>query len=78
MRGQKSWNGVAIWPVLGATFIGIGLYALYRMAKRAPVPIVETESYLSVLPTATPVAVEAAGAWSAEQAESEREAVAKP
>lgn len=68
----------AFWPVLGATFIGIGLYALYRMTQRAPVPLVETESYLSVLPTATPVAVEAAGAWSAEQAESEREAVAKP
>lgn len=68
----------AFWPVLGATLIGIGLYALYRMSHSAPLPIVETESCLSVLPAATPVAVEPAGAWSAEQAESEREAVAKP
>ena len=63
----------AFWSVLGATFIGIALYALYRMTQRASVPVTETESYLSVLPTASPVAVEAAGAWAAEQAETERE-----
>ena len=34
-------------------------------------PVAETESYLGVLPTATPVAVEAAGTWAAENAESE-------
>ncbi|APH74236.1 MFS transporter [Aquibium oceanicum] len=63
----------AFWSVLGATFIGIALYALYRMTQRASTPVTETESYLGVLPTASPVAVEAAGAWAAEQAESERE-----
>lgn len=64
----------AFWLVLGATFATIALYALYRMTQRAVAPAEETESYLGVLPTASPVAVEAAGAWAAEQAESEREA----
>ncbi|MGC9368890.1 MAG: MFS transporter [Paracoccaceae bacterium] len=63
----------AFWLVLGATFGGIALYALYRMTQRTLVPVDETESYLGVLPTASPVAVEAAGAWAAEQAEADRE-----
>ncbi|SFD94348.1 MFS transporter [Roseivivax sediminis] len=64
----------AFWLTLGGTFAGIALYALYRMTRRASVPSGETESYLGVVPTASPVAVEAAGAWAAEQAEAEREA----
>jgi len=64
----------AFWLVLGATFGAIALYALYRMTRRAVVPVAETDSYLVVLPTASPMAVEAAGAWAAEQAEAEREA----
>jgi MFS family permease len=64
----------AFWLVLGATFGAIGLYALYRMTQRAVVPVDETESYLNVLPTTSPVAVEAAGVWAAENAEAEREA----
>jgi len=67
----------AFWLVLGATFCAIALYALYRMTQRAIVPVDETQSYLGVLPTTSPVAVEAAGAWSAEQAEAEREADAR-
>ncbi len=63
----------AFWLVLGATFGAIAFYALYRMTQRAPIPAEQTESYLGVLPTASAVAVEAAGAWSAEQAESVRE-----
>ncbi|MDU8942732.1 MFS transporter [Ovoidimarina sediminis] len=65
----------AFWLVLGATFAAIALYALYRMTQRAIAPVEETESYLGVLPTASTVAVEAAGAWAAEQAEAEAEAV---
>jgi hypothetical protein len=38
----------------GATFAAIALYALYRMTQRAAVPVDETESYLGVLPTASP------------------------
>jgi len=64
----------AFWLVLGATFVAIALYALYRMTQRAVVPVDETESYLNVLPTASTVAVEAAGEWAAENAETEREA----
>ncbi len=64
----------AFWLVLGATFAAIALYALYRMTQRAVVPVQDTESYLGVLPTASPVAVEAAGAWAAEQADAAREA----
>ena len=64
----------AFWLVLGATFAIMALYALYRMTQRAAVPVDETESYVGVLPTASPVTVEAAGVWAAEQAEAEQEA----
>jgi len=64
----------AFWLVLGVTFASIAVYALYRMTQRAAVSVDDTESYLSVLPTASPVAVEAAGVWAAENAEAEREA----
>ncbi len=67
----------AFWIVLGVTFAAIALYALYRMTKREATPVEETESYLSVLPTTSAVAVEAAGAWAAEQAEGAAEAEAK-
>ena len=67
----------AFWLVLGATFAAIALYALYRMTQRAATPSAETDSYLGVLPTASPVAVEAAAAWSAEMAEAERDASAE-
>ena len=59
---------LAFWLVLGVTFGTIAIYALYRMTQRQAVPVDETESYLSVLPTASPVTVEAAGAWATEQA----------
>lgn len=61
----------AFWLVLGATFAAIALYALYRMTQRPTVS--GDESYLGIVPTASPVAVEAAGAWAAEQAETDRE-----
>ncbi|MBK5926630.1 MFS transporter, partial [Rhodobaculum claviforme] len=60
------------WLVLGTTFAAIALHALYRMTRRDAAPASETESYLGVLPTTSAVAVEAAGAWAAEQAEAER------
>lgn len=63
----------SFWLVLSVTFAGIALYALYRMTQRPAIPASQTESYLGVTPTATPVAVEAASAWAAEQAESEGE-----
>lgn len=68
----------AFWLVLGATFGVIVLYALYRMTQREGTPVDETESYLGVLPTASPVTVEAAGIWAAEQAEAERDSDEQP
>lgn len=64
----------AFWPVLGATFVAIALFALYRMTQRAVTPVEATDHYLGVVPTASPVAIEAAGVWAAEHAEAEREA----
>jgi hypothetical protein len=37
------------------------------------VPVNETDSYLNILPTASTVAVEAAGEWAVENAEAERD-----
>lgn len=59
----------AFWLVLAAIFIIVAVYALYRMTQRAVIPAEETESYINVIPTASPVAVEAAGEWAIEQAE---------
>ena len=62
----------AFWLVLGATFGAIAGYALYRMTQRAVTPVDATEHYLGVTPTASPVAVEAAGAWAADHAQAAR------
>ena len=58
----------AFWLVLGATFAIMGTYALYRMTQREATSADETDSYLGVLPTTSVVAVEAAGAWAADNA----------
>ncbi|GAA0783037.1 MFS transporter [Roseibium denhamense] len=71
---MQQFGPVAFWATLGISFGLIAIYALYRMTQRAPTPVEETESYLGVLPTATPVVVEAAGAWSADQAETSDDA----
>jgi MFS family permease len=74
---MEAVNPFAFWLVLAATFSAIALYALYRMTQRATVPVDETESYLNVMPTASPVAVEAASEWAVENAEAGREAEAE-
>ena len=73
---MEVYGAFAFWLVLAGTFGVIALYALYRMTQRAAAPADETESYIGVLPTASPVAVEAAGAWSAEQAEPDEQPAA--
>jgi MFS family permease len=55
------------WIILAATFLMIAVFALYRMTQSAVRSPNVTESYLSVVPTASQVAVEAAGTWSADQ-----------
>jgi MFS family permease len=64
----------AFWLVLGVLFVAIAAYSAYRMTQRPAAPVSETDSYLGVVPTASQVAVEAAGAWAVDQAELEREA----
>ncbi|KAA2314679.1 MFS transporter [Pseudooceanicola sediminis] len=66
---MQSLGPHAFWLVLGTTFIVIAAYALYRMTQRAALPVEDTESYLNVLPTSSPVVVEAAGAWAVGNAE---------
>ncbi|WP_371685660.1 MFS transporter [Tropicimonas sp. IMCC6043] len=61
----------AFWSVLGAIFTVIAVYAIYRMSRRTQMPVEDTDSYISVVPGATPVAVEAASAWAAENAEAD-------
>jgi len=68
-RAMQAVGAYGFWLSLGGAFALIALYALYRMTQRAPSPVADTEPYLGVVPTASPVAVVAAGAWSAEQAE---------
>jgi MFS family permease len=71
---MQTFDPFAFWVVLGGTFAAIALYALFRMMQRSMMPVSETESYLGVLPTSSPIAVEAAGVWAADNAEAEREA----
>ncbi|MCA0946813.1 MFS transporter [Salipiger pacificus] len=61
------------WFVLTVTFAGIALYALYRMTQRPAIQVEDTDSYLTVLPTTSLVAIEAATSWAVEQAEEDRE-----
>ncbi|MCA0941978.1 MFS transporter (plasmid) [Salipiger sp. H15] len=61
------------WFVLTVTFAGIALYALYRMTQRPAIQVEDTDSYLTVLPTTSLVAIEAATSWAVEQAEDDRE-----
>jgi MFS family permease len=66
---MEQFGARTFWLVMGVTFVAISIYAAYRMTKRAAIPADETESYVGVLPTASPMAVETAGVWVAEQAE---------
>ncbi len=57
------------WLFIAVLLFVLVAYAAYRMTQRAAIPVDETGSYVSVLPTATPVAVEAAQEWAIEQAD---------
>ena len=65
------------WLVLVVTFAIIAVYALYRMTQRPPTPVEATDAYLNILPTASPVAIEAATIWSADQTEGHEESAAR-
>ena len=57
------------WLFVSAVMLAIAAYALYRMTQRAATPVSETNAYVSVMPTASPVAVEAAQEWAIEHGE---------
>ncbi len=60
----------SFWWVLALTFSAIVSFALYRSTQRPEISVEETDPYLStVVPSASPVAVEAAGVWANEQAD---------
>lgn len=71
---MQAFNPSAFWWVIGVTFLGIASFALINMTQQEEeVAVEDTDSYLGVLPTASPVAVEAASEWAIENAEAERE-----
>ena len=70
---MQSLGPHGFWLVLTLTFSGIALYALYRMTQRPAIQVEDTESYLTVLPTTSPVAVEVATSWAVEQADAAQE-----
>ncbi len=74
---MERFGPAAFWLFMSATFALTAMYSAYRMTRRAASPVEDTDSYLGVLPTASPLALEAAGTWSAEQGELEREAEAE-
>jgi len=64
------WAGPqGYWLFIAVLLLALVAYAAYRMTQRAAVPVDETGVYVSVLPTASPVAVEVAQEWAIEQAE---------
>ncbi|MFW2589740.1 MFS transporter [Sagittula sp. SSi028] len=66
---MEHFGPFAFWAYLATTFGMVTTYALYRMTRTEATPVEETDSYIGVLPTASPMVVEAAGAWAAEQGE---------
>lgn len=70
---MQSLGPHGFWLVLTLTFAGIALYALYRMTQRPAIQVEYTDSYLTVLPTTSPVAVEVATSWAVEQAEASQD-----
>jgi MFS family permease len=70
--------GTALGPAafflfMGVLFLALAGYAAWRSTRRAGVPVAETGSYVAILPSATPVAVEAAQEYSIESEQEARE-----
>ncbi len=57
------------WLFVATIMLAISGYALYRMTQRAATPVDETAAYVSVMPTSSVVAVEAAQEWAIEHSE---------
>ena len=60
--------------LLQAILMGVvALYALWRMSRRAAIPVEDTSSYVAIMPSASPVAAEVAQEVAIEMAEEETE-----
>ena len=57
------------WLFISALMLSIATYALYRMTQRDATSVADSGAYVNVMPTATPVAVEAAQEWVTDQLE---------
>ncbi|WP_102110095.1 MFS transporter [Oceaniglobus roseus] len=57
------------WVFMMVLTLLLGVYALYRMTQRPAPSADESSAYIKVLPTASPVALEAAQEWAVEQDE---------
>ncbi|RBI85466.1 MFS transporter [Rhodosalinus halophilus] len=71
---MEAGGAESFWLVLLALFAAIAAYAAWRMTRRPAVPVDETGAYVGVMPTSSPVALEAAQEWSQELAEQEEAA----
>ena len=63
----------SFWGLQILLMLLLGLYAFYRTTQRAAVPVSETASYVSVMPSATAVVTEVAQEVAIELAENESE-----
>jgi len=68
---MQAFGPYAFWVNTGVTLGGIAVYGVFRMTQRPEVPVDETESYVSILPTASAETVETAGVWAAEHGDDE-------
>lgn len=59
------------WVVVVVLLGAVAAYALWRMRQRPAIPVEETSSYVGVMPTASPVAVEVAQEWAIDHAAEE-------
>ncbi|MEL7115316.1 MAG: MFS transporter [Pseudomonadota bacterium] len=66
---METMGAEGFWLFIAVLMLAVASYSLYRMTQRAAVPVDETAAYVAVMPTVTPVAVEAAQEWAIEQAE---------
>jgi MFS family permease len=73
MEGFGPW---AFFGFIAVMFSAISLYAAWRMTRRPSVAAEDSGAYAPVLPTASPIMVEAAADFAAEQAEAAAEAEA--
>jgi len=64
-----AFGAPAYWLIVSLLMLMIAGYSVYRMTQRASTPVEETAAYVGVLPTASPVVVEAAQEWAQEQSE---------